>query len=115
MNIRDNIMDITNTPIPVKRALRKLGQDLRDARRRRRIPMWLAAERASISRATLSKIEKGDEGVSVGAYAKILFILGMIERLVELAAPTFDRLGLDLEAESLPKRIRIPRKNRGKD
>src|SRR3989304_4788100 len=102
-------MDITNTPVPVKRALGKLGHDLRDARRRRRIPMWLAAERASMSRATLSKIEKGDEGVSLGAYAKILFVLGMIRRLAEVADPKFDELGLGLEAESLPRRIRIPR------
>ena len=103
-------MSINNTPLPVKRALKRLGEDLRDARKRRRIPMWLAAERASISRATLSKIEKGDEGVSLGAYARILFILGMIHRLAELIDPKFDELGLGLEAESLPKRIRIPRR-----
>ncbi len=107
-------MDINNTPLPVKRALKKLGQDLRDARKRRRIPMQLAAKRASISRSTLSKIEKGDEGVSLGAYAKVLFVLGMIERLAELADPTLDELGLELEAESLPKRIRIPRKEKWK-
>jgi transcriptional regulator with XRE-family HTH domain len=103
-------MDLSKTPIPVTRALRKLGQDIRDARRRRRIPMRLAAERASLSRMTLSKIEKGEEGVSLGAYAKVLFILGMIDRLAALADATNDRLGLDLEAESLPKRIRIPKK-----
>ena len=74
--------------------------------------MWLAAKRASISRATLSKIEKGEEGVSLGAYAKILFILGMIKRLSELVDPKFDQMGLDLESERLPKRIRIPRKER---
>ena len=101
-----------NTPIPVKRALKKLGHSLRDARKRRRIPMWLAAERASISRATLTKIEKGDEGVSLGSYAKTLFILGMIQQLAELAEPKFDELGLELESESLPKRIRIPQKER---
>lgn len=106
---------ITNsTPFPVRRALKKLGQDLCDARRRRRIPMQLAAERASISRTTLSKIERGDEGVSLGAYAKILFILGMLEKLADLADPQFDRLGLGLEAERLPKRIRIPRKENWK-
>ncbi len=104
-------MDI-NLPLPVNRAIKKLGQNLRDARKRRRIPMRLAAERASISRSTLSKIEKGDEGVSLGAYTKILFILGMIQRLTELADPKFDELGMDLEAESLPKRIRIPRKEK---
>ena len=108
-------MDIKNTPLPVKRALKKLGQDLRDARKRRRITMELIAERAGISRATLSKIERGDEGVSLGAYAKILFVLGMIERLVELADPTFDALGLGLEADNLPKRIRISRKEKGED
>lgn len=101
-------MDIKSTPLPVKRALRKLGNDLKDARKRRRIPMELAAERASISRMTLSKIEKGDEGVSFGAYARILFILGMINRLADLADPALDHLGQELEAENLPKRIRIP-------
>ena len=47
-------------PIPVRRALKTLGQDLRDARRRRRISTQIMAERASISRTTLSKIEQGD-------------------------------------------------------
>lgn len=52
-------------------------------------------------------------GVSLGAYAKILFILGMLERLTELADPAFDMLGLELEVDSLPKRIRIPQKEKG--
>lgn len=99
-------------PIPVARALKKLGRDIADARRRRRIPTQLAAERAGISRATLNKIEKGDEGVSFGAYAKVLFILGMIQRLIELADPKFDELGFILEAEHLPKRIHIPKKEK---
>jgi transcriptional regulator with XRE-family HTH domain len=105
-------MDIKNTPIPVSRALKKLGRDLRDARKRRRIPMWLSAERAGLSRTTLTKIEKGDEGVSFGSYAKVLFVMGMIKRLADLADPTFDLLGLELEAENLPQRIRIPRAER---
>lgn len=105
-------MHVKSTPFPVQRALKKFGQDLRDARKRRRIPMELAAERAGISRTTLSHIEKGNDGVSLGAYAKILFVLGMIERLVELADPASDQLGLELEAENLPKRIRISRKEK---
>jgi len=105
-------MEIKNIPLPVKRALKKLGQDLCNARKRRRIPMQLAAERASISRATLSKIERGDEGVSLGAYARVLFTLGMIGRLAELVDPASDELGLELEAENLPKRIRISQKEK---
>jgi len=62
-------------PLPVRRALRKLGHDLRDARRRRRIPLTIAAQRASISRMTLIKIEKGDAGVALGLYATVLFVM----------------------------------------
>ena len=92
-------------PIPVKRALRKLGQDLRDARKRRRIPVAIAAERASISRMTLFKIEKGDPGVALGHYAAVLFVLGMVDRLADVADPKNDRVGLQLEEEHLPQRI----------
>jgi len=63
------------TPLPVRHALRKLGRDIRDARRRRRIPAAIAAQRASISRTTLVKVEKGDPGVAIGIYATVLFVL----------------------------------------
>ena len=94
------------SPIPVRRALRKLGHDIRDARRRRRIPVAIMAERASISRMTLNKVEKGEPGVSLGTYATVLFILGMADRLADLADPKNDTLGLTLEEEHLPQRIR---------
>ncbi len=93
-------------PIPVMRALRKLGRDIRDARLRRRIPTAIMAERASISRMTLSKVEKGDPGVSLGIYAAVLFVLGMGDRLGDLADVRTDAVGLDLEEERLPQRIR---------
>lgn len=93
-------------PIPVARALRKLGRDIGNARRRRRIPAAVLAERASISRTTLVKVEKGDPGVSMGIYAKVLFVLGIVDRLAELADIRHDERGLELEEEQLPKRIR---------
>src|SRR5437870_13526803 len=91
-------------PVPVARAVRKLGHDVRDARRRRRIPVAILAERASISRMTLHKVEKGDPGVSVGSYATVLFTLGMADRLADVADPRHDTVGLELEEEHLPKR-----------
>ena len=96
--------------MPVSRALRKLGRDIRDARRRRRIPVKILAERASISRTTLSKVEKGDPGVSAGTYAKVLFTLGMAERLADVADPRHDAVGRELEEEHLAQRIRLPRR-----
>jgi hypothetical protein len=67
------------------------------------------AERALISRTTLHKVEKGDPGVSLGIYATVLFVLGLEERIADLADPRHDAVGLDLEAEALPKRIRSRR------
>ena len=99
-------------PIPVRRAVRKLGKDIRDARLRRRIQTAIMAERASISRTTLNKIEKGDPGVSLGNYAIVLFVLGMAERLGDLVDVKTDTVGLGLEEERLPQRIRKPRQNK---
>lgn len=105
---------ISPLPIPARRALRKLGQDLRDARRRRRIPMALLADRARISRTTLTKVEKGDESVALGIYAAVLYVLGLIEGLGALADPANDPLGRSIEERSLPERIHLPRSSVGK-
>ena len=98
---------VSPLPIPAKRALRKLGQDIRDARKRRRIPMELLAERARISRSTLTKVEKGDESVALGIYASVLFVLGLVEGLGNLADPAKDAVGRSIEERNLPKRIRL--------
>lgn len=55
---------------------------------------------------TLIRIEKGDPRVSIGSYAAVLFVLGMIDKLGDLADPGRDAVGLQLEEEQLPKRIR---------
>lgn len=94
-------------PLPLKRILEKLGNDLRGARLRRRIPTALMANRSGISRSTLLKAEKGDSSVSMGVYASILFVLGLSERVADLADPRHDALGLALEEERLPQRIRL--------
>ena len=102
-------------PIPVQKAMRKLGQDISDARRRRRIPLKLLAERADISPRTLVKIEKGDASVGMASYAGVIFALGMIERLSDLVDARHDLTGRALEEEHLPKRVRIPSKDKGED
>lgn len=97
----------TSYPLPLSRALRKFGRDIKDARRRRRISVAVMAERASISRVTLNKIEKGEPGVSFGSYAMVLFVLGLTEKLTEVVDIKHDEVGLELV--ELPKRIRKKR------
>ncbi|MDD3182952.1 MAG: helix-turn-helix domain-containing protein [Alphaproteobacteria bacterium] len=102
----------SSTPLPVIRILRKLGQDIRDARLRRRIPVAVMAARAGLSRITLSKIENGEPTSSLGAYATVLFVLGLEGRLADIADIKNDELGLRLEEDRLPKRIRNSTKHK---
>jgi hypothetical protein len=59
---------------------------------------------------TLLKVEKGDPGVAMGTYATVLFVLGLSDRLAEVADAAHDRTGLQLEEEHLPQRIRTKRR-----
>lgn len=93
-------------PLPVKRALRKLGSDIRDARKRRRITLELLAQRALTSHVTLIKVERGDPSVSIGVYANALFALGLVEHLGMVADRAHDEVGQALDDERLPQRAR---------
>jgi DNA-binding XRE family transcriptional regulator len=105
--------NIVKLPIPVIKALCKVGQDISDARRRRRITIKLIAERADLSRTTIGKIEKGDPTTSIGGYAAVLFVLGMESRLSDLVDSVHDIVGRRLEDEKLPQRVRTPNKKNG--
>jgi transcriptional regulator with XRE-family HTH domain len=96
--------------VAVRRALGKLGADIRDARRRRRLPSAVIAERAFTSRPTLQRIEAGDHAVSIGIYAAVLQALGLLEGLGTLAEASKDEAGLAIASDNLPKRARLPRR-----
>jgi len=99
-------------PLAVTRSLRQLGRDLSSARRRRRLTMALMAERCLIGRNTLTRVERGDPSVSMGIYATALFVLGLGDRIGQLADPAADRTGVALEEEHLPKRVGSSRSSR---
>lgn len=99
-------------PAAVRRALRKLGADIHDARRRRRLPMAVVAERAFTSRSTLQKIEAGDTSVSIGIYAGVLHALGLLEGLSQIADIGNDSVGQSLASADLPKHAH-PKRSKG--
>lgn len=92
-------------PLPVRRVLKKLGADIREARLRRRIQTTVMADRVQVSRPTLRKLEQGDPGVGIGVYASALYILGMGDRLADVADIANDPVGQQLSSEALPQRI----------
>ena len=50
--------------------------------------------------------------VALGIYATVLFVLGLVDRIGDLADARNDATGLQLEQEHLPKRIRTPKPQR---
>ena len=100
-------------PLPVRRAIKQLGQNLALARRRRRISTQSMAERLQISTATLRRLERGDPTLAVGTLAKALLVLNALEQFSNLLDTGADELGLQLMDEALPKRI--VRKSSGRE
>lgn len=90
------------------RSLRTLGRNLRIARKKRRMPMADFAERMGVSLGTLARLENGEPGVSMGAFAMALLALGELARLPEIIDVSRDDAGLLLDVASLPQRIRRP-------
>ncbi len=84
------------------------GQRLKDARLRRRFSKETVCARAQISRPTLDKIEAGDPSTALGNYMQVLRVLGLTEDLSQVAEK--DQLGRKLQDDSMPQRMRAPRK-----
>jgi transcriptional regulator with XRE-family HTH domain len=93
-------------PLPVQRAIEKLGNDLALARRRRRISQQSLATRIGASVSTVKRMEKGDMRVPLHFIARSLHVFGELDRLVSLLDSANDEIGLTLADEALPKRIR---------
>jgi transcriptional regulator with XRE-family HTH domain len=89
--------------------LRCLGERLRQARIARHEMQQRFANRLGVSRPTLSKMESGDPGVSIGAWAKALELLDRYDEL-DLILASGDNLFEKYEQESAPRRKRVSRK-----
>lgn len=98
-------------PPAAKKAVRKLGEDIKYARLSRRLSASLIAERAGITRPTLTRVEQGVPSVSMGVYAAVLHSLGLIENLKDVADVSNDPLGRQLAANQL-KIARAPKRKK---
>ncbi len=79
--------------------LKALGENIHLARRRRRLSSTMLAERAGMTRMTLRAVERGEPTASLGAYANVLFSLGLEKDLSTVAKD--DELGRRLQDASL--------------
>ena len=85
-----------------ERTLQEMGNQIRLARLRRNITSQEMAQRTSLGRNTIVKIETGDESVAMGSYFRVLIALGFDPDILALAKD--DVLGRKLQdAKLLPK------------
>lgn len=91
-----------------KKILSEMGENIKLARLRRKFSSEQVAERANISRPTLSAIEKGKPTVSIGSYLLVLQVLGLEKDFLFLAKD--DVLGRKLQDANISTNERAPKR-----
>ena len=89
-------------PRALDQAMKQMGEQIKLARKRRHLSMQDIAERATVTRLTVSKVEHGDPTVSIGIYARVLYALNLEKDITLLAAD--DALGRQLQDAELLKK-----------
>lgn len=92
-------------PPGAREGLVQLGRDLSLARRRRRIPVRRMAERMRVSPTTVTRLERGEPGVSLGVLMTALWLFGLQDRLTTLVAPESDAVGQRASVAATPRRV----------
>jgi transcriptional regulator with XRE-family HTH domain len=92
----------------VARLLDGLGAHLKLARLRRKYSAEIVAQRAGITRRTLSKVEQGDPAVALGVYARVMQVLRLEDDLALLAKD--DELGRKLQDAGITAKLRAPKR-----
>ncbi len=86
-------------PKALNRNLQIMGEQIKLARKRRHFSMQDIADRATVTRLTVSKVERGDPTVAMGIYARVLYALNLENDILRLAAD--DPLGRQLQDSEL--------------
>ena len=97
-------------PMQAAELVAQLGQRIRVARIRRGWSVADLASKAGINRNTLTALELGKPGTSVGVCFTVLWALGLDKSLGAVADPDADLHGKALEASRRPTRVGKSRK-----
>ncbi len=93
-------------PPGVARAMRGLAEDLVTWRKLRGLTQAQLADRAGVSRDTLSRLESGAGGVGLETLLRVLRALGLLDTLAEAFDPHRSDIGRMRSDEELPQRVR---------
>ena len=78
-----------------KEVLKQMGENIKLARKRRKLTTTQVAERANIVRSTLYSVETGNPSVALGAYFNVMRVLGLQDDFLKIASD--DEFGRKLQ------------------
>jgi transcriptional regulator with XRE-family HTH domain len=93
------------TPPAIRRALEGLSDDISAWRRLRGLTQVQLADRAGVSRDTLTRLERGEGGVSVENLLRVLRALGIVGEVLQALDPYETDVGRMRSQERLPMRV----------
>lgn len=97
---------MSTIPIPIKRSLRTIGQNVVTQRKLLGLTARMVAERAGTTPPTISKLENG-EGVTLETALRVLRVLGLLDGVVAATDPFGTERGRLMVNEKLPERVRV--------
>lgn len=102
--------DAKPVPIPVRRALREMGDDIVTWRKLQRLTAAQVADRAGIDVKTLRSLEHGEGSASLANTLRVARAIGVLDRFVAALDPYTTDVGRLRAEERLPTRVRPTRR-----
>jgi len=111
MSTKDNakrhpVRSSRSLPPSIRRALRRIVENIVVWRKLRGLTQVQLADRAGISVNTLRRLEDGDGGVAFEKILRVLRVLGVLDNLARALDPYETDIGRMRSDEQLPQRVR---------
>ncbi|MDO5735346.1 MAG: helix-turn-helix domain-containing protein [Propionibacteriaceae bacterium] len=90
----------------VEMTLEQIGGYLSAWRKLQQLTMAQLAKRAGVSTPVVARLEKGQEGVGIGALMRVLSVLELTDNLTRALDPYQDRYGRELAHRTTVQRVR---------
>ena len=96
-------------PVKVKLAASQMGEQLAMWRRLLGFTAQEVADKAGVSRDTVSRLENGDPSVSSGTLLSVLRAYSILDQVLDATDPLQSDLGRARADQKLPQRVRTSR------
>lgn len=97
------------TSAKTKIAAKKIGENISTWRRLYGLTSQQLADKAAVSRATISRLENGDPTVSLETFLNVCRAFSCLDAVVEAADPYETEYGRIRADQALPQRVRSSR------